>query len=211
MSMTFTLRGSDASRRAAITWSSCSALVLLATLTLNCGAAPPETPTSPAFDFQPTTSVEGLMLALIDPAADAIWDAVVVTSTPEGLDEQKPETDEDWLDLERHATLLIEAGNLLQIDGRRIADPGSISELPGIDLEPEEIAARVMSNRSTWVRTARELHDAGHAVLQAAKEENLEALLESGTRLDVACESCHGRFWYPPDATVPGTGDSPSP
>ena len=137
------------------------------------------------------------MRSLIDPAADTLWDAVVITSTIDGIKEQQPETDEDWLRLERATITLVEAGNLLQMEGRQIADAGSVSELPGIDLEPADIAKRVANNRDAWLRSARELHDAGTVLLTAVRNRNIDGLLAGGERLDVACESCHSRFWYP--------------
>ena len=149
------------------------------------------------------------MRSMVDPSADAMWDAVVTTVTDVGIEEVRPETEEDWLRLERRAIMLVEAGNLLLIDGRRIANEGSVSELPGIDLEPDQIAVLVAENRDTWMRLARELHDAGVVMLDAVRARDVDALLEGGVRLDVACESCHSRFWYPNDAT--GTTDPPSP
>ena len=150
------------------------------------------------------------MRAMVDPPADALWDAVVTTVTDGGIEEVRPETDADWLPLERDAIMLVEAGNLLLIDGRRIASEGSVSELPGIDLEPGDIAVRVAENRDAWMRSARELHDAGVVMLDAVRARDVDALLEGGNRLDVACENCHSRFWYP-DRPGGGTGGSRSP
>ena len=76
---------------------------------------------------------------MVDPAADGVWDAVVTVGTVDGIKTTQPETDDDWRALRRHAITLVEATNLLLIDGRRVAGSESHSELPGIDLEPEEI------------------------------------------------------------------------
>jgi hypothetical protein len=188
-------------------------LVGLVGLLTSCAAEPAESSASLNTDFQPTATVEDIMRSMVDPSADALWDAVVVTSTPDGLDERQPETEEDWLSLERGAFILAEAGNLLQIDGRRIAGLGSVSELPGIDLPPDEIAVLVADNRDTWIRLARELHDAGVVMLDAVRARDVAALLEGGDRLDVACENCHTRFWYPntPGSSAGETGVTPSP
>jgi len=177
--------------------------VVASVVVLLLGSCSGETPVpvqTPQPGFQPTTSVEGLMRSLIDPAADTLWDAVVITSTIDGIKEQQPETDEDWLRLERATITLVEAGNLLQMEGRQIADAGSVSELPGIDLEPADIANRVANNRDAWLRSARELHDSGALLLTAVRDRDIDALLVGGERLDVACESCHSRFWYPDPA-----------
>lgn len=150
--------------------------------------------------FQPTATVEELMRVMIDPAADAMWDAVVVTSTLNGLEAQRPETDVEWLALERDAIVLLEAGNLLQIEDRPVAAAGSVSQLPGVDLEPADIAARIAASPDAWHRSARELHDVGVVLLDAVRARDVEALLAGGDRLDATCENCHSRFWYP---TVP--------
>ncbi len=176
-----------------------------------CAGGAPEPDPGPQPDFQPTTTVEELMRAVIDPAADAVWDAVVITATREGIEREVPDSDDDWLALEHHAVRLLEAGNLLQIEGRAIAGPDSVSELPGIDLEPADIAVRVAERYDAWLRSGRELHDAGVVVLNAVRARSIDALLESGDRLDAACESCHSRFWYPPDAAEAAAGSNEAP
>lgn len=181
------------------TLSAAAALLAAAVLAACAGDGPGPDP-GPEPDFQPTTTVEELMRAVIDPAADAVWDAVVITSTLAGVERQVPDGDDDWLALEHHAVRLLEAGNLLQIEGRAVAAADSVSELPGIDLEPADIAIRRAEQYDAWLRSARELHDAGVVVLNATRARSVDALLESGDRLDAACETCHSRFWYPPDA-----------
>ena len=185
------------------------ALALVLSGLAGCGADAPEPDPGPRPDFQPTATVEELMRAVIDPAADAVWDSVVITSTPEGIEREVPDSEDDWLALEHHAVRLLEAGNLLQIEGRPIAAADSVSELPGIDLEPADIAVRVAGQYDAWLRSGRELHDAGGVVLEAVRARSVDALLESGDRLDAACESCHSRFWYPPDAAEAAGGSNP--
>ncbi len=189
------------------------ALALAMAGATGCAGDAPQPDPGPRPDFQPTTTVEELMRAVIDPAADAVWDAVVITSTRDGIDREVPDSDDDWLALEHHAVRLLESGNLLQIEGRPIAAADSVSELPGIDLEPADIAVRVAAQYDAWLRSSRELHDAGVVVLEAARARSVDALLESGDRLDAACESCHSRFWYPPDAaeTAAGTNGATTP
>ena len=181
-----------------------AALLTALVVIVGCGPADTTDRRSAAADdaagFQPTATVEDLMRMLIDPAADAIWDAVVITSRLDGLEERRPETDDDWTSLERSAMHLVEAGNLLRIDGRAIAGPDSVSEMPGVDLEPDEIAVLVAANVDAWKRAAREIHDVGVMLLAASRARDVDALLEGGSRLQVACESCHSRFWYPPGA-----------
>ena len=176
-----------------------------------CAGGGPEPDPGPRPNFQPTATVEELMRSVVDPAADAVWDSVVITSTPDGIEREAPNSDDDWLALEHHAVRLLEAGNLLRIEGRPIAAADSVSELPGIDLEPADIAVRVAGQYDAWLRSGRELHDAGVVVLNAVRARSVDALLESGDRLDAACESCHSRFWYPPDAAAAAAGSNQPP
>ena len=85
--------------------------------------------------------------------------------------------------------MIAEATNLLIVEGRRIGAPESRSELPGVDLHPNAIQALVAEDWESWTALARGLHEASATVL--------DALLTAGAALDVACENCHSRYWYP--------------
>lgn len=160
-------------------------------------AGPAGCASEPASDMEPTATVEELMRSMIDPAADAVWDAVVIEATADGIVETRPETEGHWLRLRRHAVTLAEASNLLLIEGRRIAAPESRSELPGIDLHPDAIQELVDEDWDGWVEVALGLHAASGVVLEAVQARDVDALLEAGTELDLACEDCHAVYWYP--------------
>lgn len=151
----------------------------------------------PASVMEPTATVEELMRSMIDPAADAVWDALVIEATADGIVETRPETEGDWLRLRRHALTLAEASNLLLVEGRRIAAPASRSELPGIDLHPDAIQELVDEDWDGWVAVAQGLRTTSGVVLEAVEARDVDALLEAGTELDLACEDCHARYWYP--------------
>lgn len=162
----------------------------------------------PASVMEPTATVEELMRSMIDPAADAVWDAVVIEATADGIVETRPETEGDWLRLRRHAVTLAEASNLLLIEGRRVAAPESRSDLPGIDLHPDAIQELMAEDWAGWVETARGLRATSGVVLDAVEARDVDALLEAGTELDLACENCHALYWYPgyadPRPAAPG-------
>ena len=147
--------------------------------------------------FRPTATVEELMRTMIDPAADAVWDAVVVDATPDGVIEIVPETEGDWIRLRRHAVTLAESANLLLVEGRRIAAPTSRSELPGIDLHPDAIQTLVDEDWETWVEVSQGFGATSQTVLDAIDARDVDALLNAGTELDLACEACHAVYWYP--------------
>ena len=110
------------------------------------------------------------MGAQIDPAADAVWDAVVTEASADGIVTTAPETNEDWLELRKHAVTLVESTNLLLMEGRRVAATGSRSEMPGVDLEPEEIQTLLDEDRAAWDRLVDNLHTSGVEVLRASRD-----------------------------------------
>ena len=166
---------------------------------MGCGTELQERATS----FRPIATVEEIMHSMIDPAADGVWDSVVTTATLDGVRTEVPDTPQEWQELRRHAVTLLEATNLLLIDGRSIARAESKSELPGIDLEPEEIELLVASDREAWTKLVGGLYDSALSVLKAVDDADIDGLLVAGANLDMACEMCHSRYWYP------GYGDPP--
>jgi hypothetical protein len=156
---------------------------------------------APAAEMEPavrvTVTVKEIMDSVIDPHADVLWDSVSTTISREGTVENKPRTDEDWARVRRSAVTLVEATNLLVIDGRKIAPPGHKSEYPGIELEPEEMQMLVDADRASWVRYAHGLHDKAMVLLKAIDDKNVQGLMDGGEGLDEACENCHKHYWYP--------------
>ena len=58
------------------------------------------------------------------PNADVLWESVSTTINAEGTTEKQPRTDEDWKTVRRSAVALVEATNLLVMDGRKMAPAG---------------------------------------------------------------------------------------
>jgi hypothetical protein len=174
------------------------AVAAAAVLASACGTEPPATEAAgAATGYRVTATIEEIMRHMIDPAADAIWESVVTEVTAEGMVEYAPETDEEWAALRGQAVTLVEATNLLVMPGRRVAAPGSRSELPGVDLEPEQIEALLEQDRAAWTQFVDGLHASGVTVLEAIDRRDVDALLVAGDGLDLACENCHVRYWYP--------------
>src|SRR5262245_59649861 len=69
-------------------------------------------------------TVKDVMDSIVDPASDFIWDAVETTVSAKGVEEKAPHTDEEWKNVRRHAIMLLEATNLLQIPGDTLPRPG---------------------------------------------------------------------------------------
>ena len=107
----------------------------------SCQSKQPE-PAAPAADQPPyttTATVKDIMLHIVDPAGDMVWDSVATVIDKGGLHETVPKTDEDWFKVRTGVITLIEASNLLMVPGRAMAKPGEKSEAPGVELEPPEM------------------------------------------------------------------------
>ena len=166
-----------------------------------CGAPPSQPPgaVDAKAEFRPTATIKDIMDSMVDPNADAVWESVAVTVSATGIENKAPHTDDEWIEVRRHAIPILEATNLLLIPGRRVAKPGEKAEKPDIELSPEEIEKLINDDRQTFATLAHGLHDAASAVLKAIDARNAEALLYAGDGLDKACENCHLKYWYPPN------------
>ena len=148
--------------------------------------------------YRATATIQDIMDAQIDPAADEIWNSVASIVTAAGVEEKQPRTDEEWEAIRLKAMLVVEGANLLAMPGRRVVEEGQPldpAELAGET--PEDIQKAMETNRAAWIRLAQGLHDAGMGVLAAIDAKNAPQLIEAGEVLDTACENCHSTFWYP--------------
>ena len=144
-------------------------LISLGTLLLSGCGAPPPPPAPPAPPFNTTLALKQVMEWVIDPAADVIWDSVKSIITDKGTKEIAPHTDAEWDIVRNAAATIMEAGNLLMIDGR----------------------AR---DQKEWMAAARRLSDAGSQALKAAQAKNTEALFDEGGNIYKACAACHAKY-----------------
>lgn len=157
--------------------------------------APP--PAQPKPEFRVTASIQDIMNSMVDPQADELWQSVATTISAAGTEERFPKTAEEWTKLRHAALTMIEASNLLQLEGRRVARPGFKSENPNIELEPEQIEALITQDRGALIKLAHGLHDAGMLALKAIEAKNVQGLSDAGETIDTACENCHLKYWYP--------------
>ena len=96
------------------------------------------------------------------------------------------------------ALILIEASNLLMVEGRHVLLPGEKLSNPR-ERRPDAREGR-SGDRSRAPRFnafASALREAGIATLKTIDARNASALMESGGAIDEACEACHKKFWYP--------------
>lgn len=149
--------------------------------------------------YQLTATVQDLMEGLIDPSADTLWDSVAYIAGDSGIEDRQPRTAEDWQAVRTGAVNLIEAANLLSMPGRVVANdaPNDPPQPRPGELSHTEIQTRIDATHEVFVQFARGLQAAGSEALKAIDARNAQALMDSGTTIDNACEACHVTYWYP--------------
>lgn len=156
-------------------------------------AAPPHSA------FNTTLSIHDVMVSVVDPAADALWDSVGTVVTASGTEEHRPRTDDDWNLLRQHAVRLAESANLLIIPGRPVVVQGrklDDANVPGV-LNAAEVGKAIQTKRKGFETAAQHLHAAAVEALAAIDRRDVTALSNAGGTIDRACESCHLVYWYP--------------
>ena len=163
-------------------------------------AAPADSSSATLYtEFNTHNTIRDVMNTLIDPSADALWQAVRFEIDANGPHEEFPETEEEWAALRKHAISIIEGGNALMIPGRLVAAPGSTTDFPEFEYLPEEVAAKLAEDRLSWLGFAQGLQSSAIDILDAIDDRDVERFSISGGLMDEACESCHSQYWYKPE------------
>jgi len=119
--------------------------------------------------FKAVASVEQLMEATVQPAADAYWGAVSTVVDKDGVHENFPRTDEEWEKVWAGAMTIAESGNLLMMSPRAKED-------------------------EDWMKLSVALVDIGQEAAKIAESKNPEAVLEVGERVYNVCTQCHMKY-----------------
>jgi hypothetical protein len=147
----------------------------------------------------PVQSIQELMATVVDPSADAVWEAVSTEVTAAGIIERAPVSAEEWQAVRRNAAALADAARLLEAEHRPVAPAGKVLEdahVAGI-LKAEEIEARIAATGPQFKERAQELGKFAQEALAAIDARDTARLVAAGGRIDQACERCHSVYWYP--------------
>ena len=150
-------------------------------------------------DAPADTSIQELMEAMVDPAADRVWEAVSSTITAQGEDKKQPQTDEEWREVRNAVILVREATHLLAMPGRPIVPAGGKILDEGHDgvLSTADAQKNLEAQFAAFSQLARALRDVTTRLLKAVDARDAEQVFEIGAEMDGVCESCHMTFWYP--------------
>ena len=133
---------------------------------ISCSPAPPAQAMPP---FQTTANMKDLMLNVIDPAADTLWESVGTIITSEGTFEKAPATDDEWAGVRAGAIQLAEAGNLLMLPTRS----GGSAE---------------------WIAQAQAMIEASNRAIKSIEAKDKDALFTIGGDIYDVCTNCHKQF-----------------
>jgi hypothetical protein len=135
-------------------------------ISVSCTSQPPAPETTP---FQTTANMKDLMLNVLDPAADGLWEAVGTVITLEGTFEKAPSTDDEWAVVRMHAIQLAESGNLLMLPERT-------------------------GGSADWVKHSQALVNHSRRALKAIESKDKDALFTIGGDIYDVCTDCHRQF-----------------
>jgi cytochrome c556 len=155
--------------------------------------------TPPAPELLRTATIKDIMDSMVDPSGDVLFESVVQIADDKGAREKYPQTDEEWDNVRHHAFILLEAPNLLTMEGRKVAAHGEKSKNPEVELQPEQIQKLIDDDRPSFLKRARRLQDAATDALTAVNAKDKDALFHAIEKVDKACENCHLHYWYPND------------
>jgi cytochrome c556 len=150
----------------------------------------------------PRASLQEVMDAIVDPAADGLWDAVETTVTADGEHTRTPESEADWSDVRRKLIVLRESASLLRVAGRPVSHGAFAAEADGA-LNSSQIAARIRRDHAVFDAFATALGVTAQRALQAVEARDTDAMVRIGGDLDGVCEACHLHFWYPNQVIPP--------
>src|SRR5215813_10859229 len=93
--------------------------IVIGTLVLTGGAC--TRAQSPATDLIRTATIKDIMDSMVDPSGDFMFESVVQIADEHGITEKAPKTPKEWEEVKHRALVLLEAPNLLVMEGRKVA------------------------------------------------------------------------------------------
>jgi hypothetical protein len=146
-------------------------LLLGAVLLTACGESGVDTPASNSGpDYNLTLNMTDFMNRVLEPSADALWrSAGWVLDEVDGYYELYPTDDIGWERVGNQAAMIVEAGNAMMLPGRAM-------------------------EQSEWMTYSEAMSTVGLTLMQAASEQDEDALFQGGAQLYSVCTACHQAF-----------------
>ncbi len=119
--------------------------------------------------FIEVADLPDLMLTVVDPAADAYWDAVGWIIDENGTTEIRPESPEEWEGVRNAAYQVTESGNLMMMEGRAVDEP-------------------------EFTAFAQAMITVGRRAIEAAEAQDEQGVFDVGAELYAVCTGCHATY-----------------
>ncbi len=159
-------------------------LLTLAACAVALTACTPGKPAGPAISadakFNTDLPMSEFMGHFVDPAAFMYWKASGTDITEAGERDLSPTTDEGWDVPVSGATMLMEAGNALQLPGR------------------------VRAPEADWIKYSQLLTERAAIARAAAEKRDKKAVFDEGGRVYEVCVACHAQFVIEPELKANG-------
>ncbi len=115
-------------------------------------------------------STKEVMRHIVNPAAETFWAHSGVVDDEKGANDRTPTDEANWKLSMDSAAQLVEAGNLLQMEGRA-RDPNG-----------------------PWMKYALQLTNAGVRGMAAALAKDHDKTFDAGSAMYDSCYACHGKY-----------------
>lgn len=115
--------------------------------------------------YTPVVSLNEIMVYVVDPHANELWDAAM----------SPPTTDAGWQQLNHAAVALAASGNLTKLGGNGPTDPRWTRE-------------------EHWQSYSQGVAEAGLAAVKAVNAQDATALTKAGDELVLTCITCHREY-----------------
>jgi hypothetical protein len=148
----------------------------------NQAPAPASSPNTVATASQFDTSIDTrqLMSWMIDPSSKVVFGAVASIVTEKGEENVQPQTDEEWNTVRNNAVIVLEAGNLLMLEGRARSSQ--------------------IQDAADWNAKARAMSAAARTAIEATEVKDPEALFAASGDIYQTCTDCHAKYIFTPPA-----------
>lgn len=151
-------------------------LVLTVGLTTACSTPPSSAPAPPApapaaadasseASYVPVVSLNEIMVYVVDPHANELWDAAV----------KPPASDAAWAELQHAAVIMAASGNLTRLSGNGPNDTR-------------------WTRQPNWAKYSQAQADAGLAAVTAVRAKDPAQVARAGDQLVLACLNCHREY-----------------
>jgi cytochrome c556 len=148
---------------------------------------------------KPAATIQSIMVSIIDPNIDFVWNSIATINTAQGTEERRPKTDKDWHEVKQHALAVLDGSKQLLLEDIKAAAPNANTSSHPVELSAADIEKAINSHRTDYVQRVENLQSALQQTIAAIDAKNVDELEKAGGIVDQACEQCHTQFWYPND------------